>query len=507
MRTSVLLISLVLLTMVAPCLYAQGPGPGKEASAKQSSTPGRTDLTLLQNRQERLGTEIAGLRERIETLSTTMSMMLTVVSVAFVVMGALLGLGWFGSFMAWRRAEARTSEAHTLAMTGERAAQGRSEQVHDTFLASSKNTLDLVNATLTLAKEASERAARSIEEKAKTTLVQLDHNAKALIASVPAENDRALVADPKRRSKLRSLAHKISGFETNRFVLPTELALTPHCLFLRGMDFHLDQQFDDAFECWNEVALRDDTPASLKSLAWYWTGYERNNLGEFELAIQGFGNALDHAAGARRYELQRIKLESQFFNKAREAAADLVQPLESLLRAIDNDRGGEQLAPRRTKILTTLGNVQFQVGNEHARDSRQPEARKAYESARKYFKAADEDKWALFGFAQTCCELGDNEDEARAILLEKVRPEMREEYVNREEPRTKVLARSTELICCTLVPALRSKIAVIHSQVIDALGQVDQRLTVYSQMQRRNVTKAEFGKDLEGLLAEAEATA
>jgi len=395
--------------------------------------------------------------------------------------------------------EKRASQAFVLALAGETATQRRAAEVHEKFLAGSRETLDLVNATLTLAKEASERAAKAIETKARLILDELDQECQSLLASVPAQDDRALVANPTSRSDLRSLAHKISGFEINRFILPEDIQLTPPCLFIRGMDFHLGQQFDDAFRNWRNVALAPGTSNSLKSLAWYWIGYEQNNLNRFGDAEQSFENALQFATGGRRYELQRIMIETRFFNKAKYPAASLIQPLENLLDAVSKDVASEDHEARKTKIILTLGNVIGQVGRELAGDGKDVEATKVYERARGlYRQGAERDKWALLGLAEVLYELGERDEAER--LFQKVRGEAIEESVRREEPRTKVLARTTELICCLRVPSLNTEAAGIRSLVLQDLGRVDERMTVYSQMQKRNVTKTQFQSDLEKLM-------
>jgi hypothetical protein len=99
-------------------------------------------------------------------------------------------------------------------------------------------------------------------------------------------------------------------------------------------------------------------------------------------------------------------------------------------------------------------------------------------------------------------ELGEL-SEAQRIFREQVRTQAINESVQREEPRTKVLARTTELICCLRVPELRPEAAGIRSLVLQDLGRVDSRLTVYSQMQRRNVEKVVFQADLDELWSSA----
>ena len=495
MRRSIffVILVLILISIIASQLNAQQTEPLKKSSPTESIASSVAEPALAQDMQQSLDKEVAILREKVDTLYW-----LTGILIAVLV--TVLTLGGLGSLIGGIRTESRTSEAHRLFITGERASQGRSDEVHKTFLESSRDTLDLVNETLTLAKEASERAAHFIENKARATREKLDENAKFLLESVHKEDDRALVADPTHRSALRSLAQKIAGFEINRFVFPIDIELTPHCLFIRGLDFHLNQQFTDAFECWQSVALREDTPNLLKSLAWYWIGYEHNNLAEFEDACISFERALETTEGARRYELNRILLESRFFNKNKESAEVLMPYFETLLKSIESEKSDEEFLENKRKILITIGNVYYQFGNELMKNGKNEEAQKKYQNAKNYFKKAGQDKWALFGLAETLYRQG--EEETANPIFENVRAEAIVENIRREEPRTKVLARTTELICCIRLRKSDDEITGIFSQVIEALGRVDERLTVYSQIQKRNVTKPEFMKDLEELMAE-----
>jgi tetratricopeptide (TPR) repeat protein len=385
-------------------------------------------------------------------------------------------------------------------MGGEKASQTRAREVHTGFVEESQKTLDLVNQTLTLSVEASQRAANVIQQKAKDELAALDRDAKRLLADVPDDDDRALVADQVRRSKLTSLASKIAGFQINRFILPVDIPLTPNCQFVRGMQFHLDQQFDDAFESWDEVALSEGAPDHLRSLAWYWIGYERNNLAHFEKAELAFGSALDLASPSRRFELERIKLETRFF---REDQPDpVIHALGRLRLEVEKD-GGEAAAQSRAKILNTLGNVHHEAGNHARKQDRYADAYAHYETAYQIFtEITDREKWALFGRAEAMWWLG-MRDEADTLFEGEVRDRAVSEYLTRAEPRTKVLARTAELVCCVRHPRLRKDVALYFDNVVEALGHVDERLTVYSQVQRRNVKKEIFALDLEMLRNQA----
>lgn len=439
--------------------------------------------------------EVIELRTRVEDLKD-------LVNVAFVVVGLLLAVGTGVSLVGFYRAESRTAESHVLSIAGEAAAQSRANEIHSTFLASSKDTLELVNATLQLAKEASERAVKSIEEKATTALKDLDQRAKGLITRVPQEDDHALVANQRRRSELISLAHEITGFEINQQILLTPIFLTPHCLFVRGMELHLRQQFEDALKYWNQVALRDDSSDELKSLTWYWIGTEQNNLGDFGEAEQSFDRARRTASETRDLELQRIRLESRFFDKEREAAFTLIRPLEELLQQAERMGHTQEVEARKIKILTTLGNVRHQAGNDYRRDGHTDEAAAHYKAALGFFAQADShNQWVLFGRAEALYRLGAY-DQAYPLYRGPLRRHAINEYLNKIEPRIRALAREMELICCVRVPELWGDVTTAYYNVIEVLGQVDERLTVYSQLQRRNAHRPQFRNELGQLMQE-----
>lgn len=512
------LITLVLVISIqtAKGQPASKPATHTEFAARLSEQGNKTSKELDDIRKllSRKDIEIAQLQTKLETTNTTLN--------AFIsFLGLVLVLGTGGSLIGFIRSEKRATEAHSfalaasgasetrtaqafsLAISGESASQSRAAEVHEKFLSGSRETLDLVNATLTLAKEASERAARTIEVKAKASIEDLDRDSQALLASVPSQDDRALIANPASRSNLRSLAHKIAGFEINRFILPQDIQLTPPCLFIRGMNFHLDQQFDDAISHWRQVAFSSNAPASLRSLAYYWIGYEENNLNRFGDAEQSFENALKAAPStdeSRRFELHRILIETRFFNKNKNCAEVMIDPMRELFESISRPGLGtnEDRHIRKLKIAISLGNITSQAGRELQMEGEEEKAGKRFLEAKGFYEIGSKsDKWAQFGLAEMLYSLGLHEESYPHFR--KVRGDAEDESVKREEPRTKVLARTTELICCLRVPDLNSEVASIRSHVIQELGRVDERLTVYSQIQKRNVTKSDFQKDLDSL--------
>lgn len=79
------------------------------------------------------------------------------------------------------------------------------------------------------------------------------------------------------------------------------------------------------------------------------------------------------------------------------------------------------------------------------------------------------------------------------------------EYSQRIEPRTKVLGQTTVLICSMWIkdPDFNKEVNPIYSNLInETIGNVNGRLSVYSQVQRRNVSKEQFFEDLKELMDE-----
>lgn len=493
MSKNIFLIVLILVSITVSLLSAQQTDLLEKPSPTEPTVSREIKPVPAQDIQQSLEMEVAILREKVETTSGRINLL-----ISFLIV--ILAIGGITSVVGWFRTERRTGEAHSVAMNGEQASQERSAEVHRTFLSGSKDTLELVNETLTLAKKATERATKDMENKANNTLKKLDEQSKDLIEDALAqEDDRALVAKPDKREQLSSLAQKIGGLETFQDFFQFEL--TPHCKFIRGMEHHLKQHFMDAFECWRSVALDKNTDPILKRLSWYWVGYEHNNLCNFPEAEINFKKALETATGIRRFELQRILIETRFFNKKTVSPETLISPFKDLLNSIEKELGNEGMSKKKAEILNTLGNIYFQIGNEHRANSNDTKAKENYQLAKEcYEKARGQAKWVLFSLAETLYKLGERNDTEK--LFRNAKDEAIVEYICREEPRTKVLARTTELICCIRVKGLREEATGIHSQVIEALGRVDNRLTVYSQIQKRNVTKDEFRQDLAELMKE-----
>jgi tetratricopeptide (TPR) repeat protein len=421
------------------------------------------------------------------------------------ILGLILVVGFGASTFSWFTTTRRESK---LAIAGETASQARAQQVHEGFLgqvAQAKETLDLVNATLSLAERASRRAAEAVVEKARIKRAQLDTQSRQLLEDVRHRDDRALVAEPKLRERLSALAEKTIGFENSQFILPEEVVLTPAALFVAAMAAHLKGHFEEAFDDWNQVALSPSAEPLLRSSARYWIGYEHNNLGDFDQAQASFQLALDAVRSAdplpvaRAYDIRRIIIETGFF--ADEDEAGLIRQLDALLDELRSERPNTETNEVLAKVTATLGNVCHVA----ATSAEETASGALYERAVSLFEEfADSSDWSRFGLAEALYALPARRDEGIALFRDQVRTDAQIEFDRREEPRSKFRARAAELIACLRVPEFNEEVLAVASDVRDTLAPLEERLTVYWPPKRKNVRKSTIRDvELPALLAKA----
>ena len=443
--------------------------------------------------QQQLAEQVGLLRQEVEDLKA-------ILQFAGIVFAVVISIGSVTSLYSMWTFERRATESHDLAIKGEKSSQDRSTEVHQTFLKGSQETLGLVNATLELAKEASQRSAMFLERKAKDTLQDLDKAAKHLLDSVDSRNFSALLSSDVTTADLQTLSEKINSFEINKFMLVDSLSLTPACNFIRGMGLHLNQQYTDAMRYWQDVTAADGVDTYLRSLAWYWIGCEQNNLGHFHSATVSFEHALTGVTDVTSFELQRIKTETKFFDRDDTAAIALIEELEDQIKAL-----GQSPIPERDKaherLTLTLGNIQFVVGRALIGSDPVKAEQRLSQALNNFASIAERkpnpNRWARFGYAECLWTLGDEASAKEAF--QRVHDDAILESIHKIEPRMRALAAATLYICALRVQSDGYDRARYKQQVLEAMGRVDQRISIYSQFRRRNVSKTDFIKDLAAL--------
>lgn len=433
-------------------------------------------------------------------------------------LGGIVGLGFIASLVGSYRTERRAAEAHAfafstskaaenrsveafqLATKGEEAAQSRAEAMHQQFLAPSRETLVLVNATLTLAKEASERAAHSQDDRLAESLAALNDEAAELLMRVRDIDSRELLRKQDLLERLKTLADGLNNYEASRIYLPQVPKLTPPCQFARGMQFHITQQFTEALKHWRLVAHSPDAEKRYQALALYWIGYELQSLGQFPEAADSYANAERVADELDTFELKRLELEMAFFTQEHGEHGHVVDDLKSLLQRLANHARRDELTARVAKTRVTLGNVLHVTGLARSAFGNQIEAQGAFKEAIEAFRPAqDEDHYARFGLAEALYQSGDK-DEAITLFRDRVRDDTRAQGLKRPEPRARVLVLATELMCCMRVPEFQSEVVDVRQSVLDELNEVNGRLNVYSPFHRKPLERDDFQKEVLALV-------
>jgi hypothetical protein len=356
--------------------------------------------------------------------------------------------------------------------------------------------------TSELAREASERAYKAIQEKLNKKHKALEKEARDLLEESKAhKNFKVLVENSTVRSNLLTLASVIMSLQTNLGMLEKETDLLPHCCFIKGMEFHLNQHFESAIEYWKLAKDQENIPDYLRIMALYWIGYEQNNLAKFEDAASNFERALNIATGAMKYELKRIEIELKFFDSPKFTSEQILPEIKSLYDGIKNEIDSEEFKAIKSNVGLTLGNIYYQLG----RDLSEKDSKKSIEYYKKaketFYKTPIKNKWIWFGYGESCYKLKEYQI-AENILSEKVKNEAEFEYSTRLEPRTKVLGQTTVLICSMRIKKFHGNVDTTYNLIKTILGGVDERLTIYSQLQSRNVLKKQFLKDLDELMEE-----
>jgi hypothetical protein len=515
-RLAITLVSVTIafsIGFVSRPTIAQTLTPSIPVAASPSASPTQAIQTATAPAAVTRDPEIEGLRSDYRSLSDRLEAQGRNADRLFIFITILFAIGGFTSIFGWMKTERRATEAHVLMVSGERALQERASETHGLMMRServsqerdesiftqSQRTLTLVNATLELAKEASARASRSLANRLKKSSRELDAQCSTLLKDVEAfKEDKNVVADNDTTSRIHNLGIKVKALENNLIILEDEaIELEPFCCAVSGLDSYLHDDYDQAIAYLAKGSDHKQAPDSLKSLAFYWLGYINNNLRLFTQAIHNFEYALALSASERRFELKRLLVESRFFN--RESSPELINQLQILLAEFDKefpDSSGKAAQDGKRRIITTLGNLCFQTGNETG-------DRDYYVQAKKFFEQAGaRAKWSSFGLAETLHKLCEYKM-AKELFAGPVMKEADREFLGREELRTKILAKTTQLICCIRLESSKQHVKDQHDALISLVANLGNRLTIYSQLQRRNVSKEDFIKDVDALLTEA----
>jgi tetratricopeptide (TPR) repeat protein len=295
-RALLWLVLAVLAVAAGPLVPAVGAAPATD-----------DDVQRWQSQQ------IGELTEDLEDSEKNLEHILFPVTVLLGILALGGGLGVVFSI----RDQRRVSQLHELTVTGEVSSQRRSEQSYASFLEQSQTTLSLVNDTLELAKEATDRAAKSVEGKAKLRVDAIEERAQRLMLDVFTSREFELVVeDQTRRDELEAIGDELRALEG--YLSLQDIELKDYAKFVRALEQFLSDETEAALQAL-QLAAQGKVVGELQKFIEYWLGYMLTTVGQYEEAITRFEHdEIDLPKGSSQYfQLERIKAETRFFALAK----------------------------------------------------------------------------------------------------------------------------------------------------------------------------------------------
>lgn len=283
---------------------AAAQAPTSETTAASTTAPKQSSVASKQ--------EIDELSHEVKEIRTLEHWVLGPIGVLVAILALGGGLGVVFSI----RDQRRVSQLHELTIGSETLSQRRTEQGYASFLEQSQTTLALVNDTLRLAKEGSDRAASSMELKAKAQIDAIEERAERLMFGVFGTRAfHALIDRPGYRGEVHDIGEALRALEG--YVSLQDIPLPHYTKFVRAIyQFLLDD---------TEAALRAllrisqaRLPDELRRFTLYWLGYLYTTVGAYEPAARIF---LEDESGlsdySERFQLEHMIAETKFFEKAK----------------------------------------------------------------------------------------------------------------------------------------------------------------------------------------------
>ncbi|HET9593701.1 MAG TPA: hypothetical protein VFP17_12380 [Solirubrobacterales bacterium] len=263
-------------------------------------------------REQKQDTRIHDLRKDVDENEKIITFLLFPVTVLV----GILSLGGAIGVVFSIRDQRRVSQLHELSVAGEMSSQRRTEQSYSTFFEQSQTTLSLVNETLQLAKDATDQAAKSMDDKAKLRVDAIEEKAQKLILGLSHEFD-AVVFDLDRRHELQEIADELSALEG--YLSIQKIKLGHYTQFVKAIDRFLRNETEAAL-AELQLASQDPIVGDLQKFIEYWIGYILTTVGQYREAIEQFKHdELNVSKTSSQYvQLERIIIETEFFLVAKE---------------------------------------------------------------------------------------------------------------------------------------------------------------------------------------------
>lgn len=303
-----ILVVVVVSTVTSPVPFAAVPvdavaGPPLAAAAA------KPDSEKLADKVDLLSHELEGTEKIIDMMLIPITVLVSILAA-----GGILGVVYSV------RDQRRATQLHELTVGGEVAAQRRSEQSYGSFFEQSQTTISLVNDTLQLAKEANDRAMKSMQSKAQARIDEIEERSQTLLLEVFGDEEFELIInDARRRDELHDIAAELRSLEG--YLSLQEIKLPQYTKFIKALDQFLLDDTEAAIDALR-VAFQESAVGELRRFIEYWLGYMLTTIGNYEEAVSKFR---DDEKGLKKgeseyFQLDRIIAETEFFDIAKRNA-------------------------------------------------------------------------------------------------------------------------------------------------------------------------------------------
>jgi hypothetical protein len=160
---------------------------------------------------------------------------------------AILGIGGAFSVVFSIRDQRRVSQLHELSVAGEISSQRRTEQSYGAFLEQSQTTIALVNDTLRLAKDASDREVQSGRSKAKERVSSIENRAENMMLPIFSKEDfELIIEDAETRRELIQIGRELRELDASLSL--QEVELRPYAKFVKAMALFVGNETEAAID-------------------------------------------------------------------------------------------------------------------------------------------------------------------------------------------------------------------------------------------------------------------
>lgn len=449
--------------------------------------------------------------EQVKTLQSQVNRLENDVTFVRILVFALLGGGFIIGLVTTIRSDQRNTELHRLSFAGETAAQDRAEQVHTTFLDASQHTLALVNETLQLAKDASQRADEALALRAKRAQDQVESRARELVRPLIIRPDlHSIVTDSATRRQIVDLAGEIGHVQG--YLEIEGIHLSAACQFVLGLNAHFQGESLRAIKHLTLASADGGAHDSdLEIAALYWSAYELNNTGKYGEAKDLFRKAAEREGKdrSRHWELVRMLHETQFFELAdahtHTHRRHNHQDVEGLLKDLEREKKQmpdvTELKKARGHLDQTEAHLLFWAADPPSyRGTLALEQRQRLEESHQRFVEAVElettapELWTMLGRAEAAFHLGlefDCQGYQKALELAKTDAETRVEH------RTLVSLEEARLIAQVRLAEPKSEIERTNERLRENLKALEPHMCVFSHFQKCNLQHGDFRDELD----------